>query len=72
MQTYLFNSQKEPSVFGFTNDRTGANLPTEHAPWYSLGGRHVHVGTHIQGVGSADELLKTIAAKGYYIALATR
>jgi hypothetical protein len=70
MRAYLFYSMKKPSVFGFTKDRTGANLPGEHAPWYSLGGRRILSGTAIRGVGSAEALLAAISATGFYIAVA--
>jgi hypothetical protein len=33
MQVALFRSEKDPDVFAFTTDRTGANLPSDFAPW---------------------------------------
>jgi hypothetical protein len=30
---YVFASDRDPGVAGFTSDKTGANLPDEHGPW---------------------------------------
>jgi hypothetical protein len=33
MEIYLFVSKSQPKVRAFTCDETGANLPTDFAPW---------------------------------------
>jgi hypothetical protein len=33
MKVYLFWSEKHLSVFGFTSDAKGRNMPAEFAPW---------------------------------------
>jgi len=30
---YVFASDRDPDVVGFTSDKTGDNLPDEHGPW---------------------------------------
>jgi hypothetical protein len=33
MKVRLFRSEKEPELFAYTSEQTGANLPSEFAPW---------------------------------------
>jgi hypothetical protein len=33
MKVALFRSEKDPDVFAFTTDETGANPPRDFAPW---------------------------------------
>ena len=33
MRIYVYVSQQDPDVLGFTSDETGANLPDGHGPW---------------------------------------
>ncbi len=38
MQIYVFKSRRDPLALAFSNDRYGANLPADLAPWRSLWG----------------------------------
>jgi hypothetical protein len=33
MRIYVFVSENDPDLLGFTSDQTGANLPAEHGSW---------------------------------------
>lgn len=33
MRIYVFVSESEPDILGFTSDKTGANLPAEYGSW---------------------------------------
>jgi hypothetical protein len=33
MRIYVYVSQRDPGILGFTSDETGANLPDGHGPW---------------------------------------
>jgi hypothetical protein len=33
MRIYVYVSQDDPTILGFTSDETGTNLPDEHGPW---------------------------------------
>ena len=65
MHVYMFASQHDASVFGFTGNPMGSNLPPELAPWHALG---IQVMSGIGGVNGADHLRAAIRANGYYLA----
>jgi hypothetical protein len=67
VKVHLFNSRPDRSVFGFTGDRTGANLPAVFAPWYSVNSRKMLPGTRIAGVGMSDAVLAAIETAGHYL-----
>ena len=67
VKVYLFNSSRDRTVFGFTADRTGANLPTAFAPWYSVNSRKMYPGTSIAGFASTDAVLVAIETDGFYL-----
>jgi hypothetical protein len=68
MQVFVFRSQKDGNVGGFTPQRDGHNLPVEFAPWEALGGRTMDVGDHIAGVqGGASAILDGITEDGFYL-----
>jgi hypothetical protein len=33
MRIYVYVSQQDPDLLGFTSDETGTNLPDERGPW---------------------------------------
>jgi hypothetical protein len=68
MQVFMFQSEKDNRDFGFTEDRTGGNLPVEFAPWRLIGDRIVPVNRGVAGVGSSSAILAGIATDGYYLA----
>ena len=37
MNLLIFRSERNPQVFGFTEDERGANFPSEYAPWTPFG-----------------------------------
>ena len=42
---FLFFSQVDRDLLGFTADKTGSNLPPEYAPWkHALGGAAIPLG----------------------------
>lgn len=66
MELTIFQSVKEPDVFGFTADPTGGNLPPEIAPW-----RRAGTGTAAQtyaGSGLSDPVVKAVERDGFYLA----
>lgn len=66
MQIYLFRSEKDPQVSGFTSDETGANLPNEFAPWHPIGG-----GTALSTGAGADPVSVEVRERGFYLVTAT-
>jgi hypothetical protein len=34
MGIYVFVSESDPDLLGFTSDESGANLPNGHGPWH--------------------------------------
>jgi hypothetical protein len=71
MQIFVFRSDKDNDVFGFTGERHGRNLPAEFAPWTPLGHNEMTVGNKVSGVtGGADAVTKGIARDGFFVARA--
>jgi hypothetical protein len=69
MQVFLFQSQKDTDVAGFTTHKDGDNLPIEFAPWKQLGSSVMQVGMSLAGViGGSDAVLDGIRNNGYYLA----
>jgi hypothetical protein len=60
MRIYLFGSESH-SVRGFTADATGADLPTDYAPWSAL-----DTGTAITA-GPADRLSAIVRRDGFFL-----
>jgi hypothetical protein len=56
----LFRSTTHPEIFGFTMDKTGANLPNEFAPWLRAG--RIPVVVEI-----ADRVKEAIVRDGFYL-----
>lgn len=67
LKVHVFNSSRDRSVFGFTGDRTGENLPTAFAPWYYIDSRKLAPGARVAGVGTSDEVLAAIETDGFYL-----
>jgi hypothetical protein len=53
-------------IFGATEDETGANLPSLHAPWTPFRSLDLNRGDVIPGL-NPDECLDDIAAHGHYL-----
>jgi hypothetical protein len=70
MQMYIFRSDKDPAIAGFTTQRHGGNLPAEFAPWRPPGGAAIQTGDEFADVtGGADVVLAGIARDGFYLAM---
>jgi hypothetical protein len=70
MAISLFRSTKEPDVFGFTADPTGANLPGEFAPWRKSGGgtaAQAYAGSTLDGLAASDPVVKAVERDGFYL-----
>jgi hypothetical protein len=68
MQVFIFRSEKDTDVVGFTAQRDGRNLPVEYAPWKSLGGNAIQTGDNLAGVTSgADNVREAIRRDGFYL-----
>jgi hypothetical protein len=68
MQVFIFHSEKDSDVAGFTAQRDGSNLPAEFAPWKPLGGSVMQVGDNIVGVtDNANAVLDGIKRDGFYL-----
>ena len=62
MAIYLFLSQSNENVQGFTLDITGSNLPADYAPWHAAGsGEAVPVG------GDTDPVAMIVQRDGYFL-----
>jgi hypothetical protein len=69
MQVFVIQSSQDRDIAGFTMERDGKNLPTEFAPWSSLGGRDIGMGDNIAGVsGGGSAVLGGIARDGFFLA----
>jgi hypothetical protein len=65
MHVYMFASRHGASVFGYTGNPTGSNLPAEFSPWQPLG---IQVMSGVGGIGGTEIILTAIRARGYYLA----
>jgi hypothetical protein len=68
MRVFIYQSQRDPGLFAFTNDRTGSNLPAELAPWRAFGGQAIASHRDFSGLGDSDAVTAALEADGYYIA----
>jgi hypothetical protein len=71
MKIHLFQSLREPDVFGFTGDETGANLPAELGPWAvsgSGGPLETGPGDRLIRHGQCGPIFVAIQRDGFYVA----
>lgn len=74
MVVFIFWSEADLSVFGFTSDPTGANLPSELAPW-TKNGTGVALCTEAESIptyASANPVLLKVDRDGFYLARTTQ
>jgi len=64
MQVHLFRGPGR--VFGFTSDRSGANLPPQFAPWSYFMSVEMRQGEPMTGV-DVDECLADMEAFGVHV-----
>lgn len=68
MQVFIFCSQIDTSVVGFTTRRGGGNLPVAYAPWELLDRVAMLPGAPIVGVsGGSDPVLAGIQRDGFFL-----
>jgi hypothetical protein len=66
---HIFISSQHPDVFGFTLDKTGANLPTELAPWKpSQGALEVASNMRLCSIITANPVIAAVKKDGFYLA----
>ena len=69
MQVFVFRSQTDTSVVGYTTRRGGGNLSAEFAPWLLLERVSMLPGMPVAGVrGGADVVIEAIRRDGFFLA----
>jgi hypothetical protein len=69
MQVFVFRSQIDARVVGFTTRRGAGNLPAEFAPWLLLERVSMLPGMPVAGVrGGSDEVIEAIRRDGFFLA----
>ena len=68
MRVFIFWSARDKDIVGFSDDLTGANLPTEFAPWQRVGNTALQSGDGLAGVGAADKVMSGIERDGFFVA----
>jgi hypothetical protein len=71
MKIHLFRSLKEPDVFGFTGDETGANLPAGFGPWTPAeagGALETRPADRSIRYGQTGPIFVAIQRDGFYVA----
>ena len=69
MQVHIFRGQGR--VFGFTEDKAAANLPSRYGPWIHFKTVEMNKGVATPGGVSTDECLDDIERYGYHLTDAT-
>jgi hypothetical protein len=68
MQVFIFRSQIDTSVVGFTRRRGGGNLPVVYAPWELVDRVAMLPGAPIVGVsGGSNAVLAGIERNGWFL-----
>jgi hypothetical protein len=62
MDLHTFRSQKTPTMFGFTIDNTGANLPADGGPWEKAG---VAIPLGATMASTSPEIAQQVEIMGY-------
>lgn len=71
MKLHIFQSSREPDVFGFTADEAGNNLPSEFSPWLEPGNggeTETSLGSSMMRDGSSGPIFTAIQRDGFYVA----
>jgi hypothetical protein len=66
MQVFIFRSEKDSNIVGFTAQRDGGNLPAEFAPWTAQGNSAIQSGA-ASSSGGADAVQQGIKYDGYFL-----
>ena len=68
MRVFIFRSERDSEVCGFTADRYGGNLPSTFAPWKALGPREMQSDDPLEKVlGGANAVLNGIRRNGFFL-----
>jgi hypothetical protein len=59
---YVFASDKDPDVVGFTSDEVGSNLPVEHGPWRE----EIEPGIEVIDTDD-DPIAQAVRLDGFYV-----
>ena len=66
MQVFVFQSETDRGIYGFTIERDGGNLPARFRPWRSCGNQAVPISGTPAGSGNGV-LMQHLQAEGYYL-----
>jgi len=68
MDVFIFRSVADDLCIGFTQDKTGANLPSEFAPWQPA--HHATLPPQVDAISisESDSVLAMIRMNGFYVA----
>jgi len=67
MKVYAFNSTKNGELYGFTTDKTGANLPANLGPWRYHSEHNMNRGEPPRIAVRTEEVLDGIENKGFQV-----
>ena len=67
MAIYIFQSEKDPRRFAYTNDQSGAVLPHDLDPWRPWGGQAASTGTSKAVVERDKNIRREIETRGYFL-----
>jgi hypothetical protein len=62
MRIYVYVSQQDPDILGFTSDEAGANLPDGHGPWRE----EIEPGVVVIDTDD-DPIAKAVRRDGFYV-----
>ena len=65
MRVYVFKGKV--GIYGFTEDKSGANLPAEHGPWSAFKEIDLKPGEQPRIAVISDEALDNIAKHGFHL-----
>jgi hypothetical protein len=69
MRVFIFRSEKDNAIIGFTDQLDGGNLPADLGPWSALGGQAIQTGDAMTGIsGAANAVLDGIKRDGFFLA----
>jgi hypothetical protein len=67
MPIFIFWSEADKAVFGFTADTTGDNLPANLAPWSRNGTGEPIAGEGTMALAAANPVIQAVERDGFYI-----
>jgi hypothetical protein len=70
MKIYVFEAAKDRTVYGFTKNPQGSNLPPDNRPWKPFKSVDMNSGEPSRGGVNTDAVLMGIADIGFYVTAA--